>query len=787
MIGQSLGHYRILEKIGAGGMGEVYRARDVVLKRDVAIKTLHLRSSNNPAAKEKLLREARSSSALSDPHICAVYEVGESDDRAFIAMELVEGRPLNSLIRAEGMPARLVVRYGAQIAAALACAHEHGIIHRDVKPSNVIVTPSGLVKVLDFGLALQPRGDDLEDITRSQNTASAGSLAGTFPYMAPEVLRGGEPEARADIWALGVVLYEMVSGKRPFQGRTTHQLVSAILCEPTAPLPARVSSALRHIIERCLEKEVGHRYQHASEVCAALETVQSEGSTSEAAMSPTINTRVRRRLAWIAGSVICLLTVGLLALNLPGVRGRLVGPRSSSQIQSLAVLPLANLSHDPAQEYFADGMTAALITDLAKAGSFRVISRTSVMSYKAATKPLPNIAQELGVDAVVEGSVLESGNRVRITAQLIDARTDRHLWAENYERDVNDILSLQDEVADAIAIAIHGRINAAHSAQLPRPKVNAEAYRLYLKGMYSYDRHTEEGFQKAISFFQQAIDKDPSFASSYSALANSYLALGGFSLASTSAVVPKARAAVNQALQLDDSLSEAHESLASVHMAEWNFAAAEKEFRRAIELNLNNAGAYQGYGGLLSYLGRFDESLIESRKAVELDPLYITHGIVLGNVFYYRGDYDAALKEYNKVLDMDPNYWLAHGSLALTYGQKKMYTEAFAELQKVMGAFPHSNSTAVLGQLKALSGEKAEARRIAHELQKRSKKEYVSDYWLATIYVALGDNNQAFQLLDKAFTERSQWLVQLKVDPRFANLRSDPRFPDLLRRIGLPT
>jgi serine/threonine-protein kinase len=785
MTGQVFGHYRILEKIGAGGMGEVYRARDDFLQRDIAIKTLHLGLFDEPRAKEKLLREARSSSALSDPHICTIYEVGESDGKAFIAMELVEGRPLNSLIPSRGLPVKLVVRYGTQIAAALAHAHDHGIVHRDIKTSNVVIAPSGSLKVLDFGLALQHRGSDLEDVTRTQDsTAMLDSLTGTLPYMAPEILRGCEATERTDIWALGVVLYEMVAGNRPFQGHAASELVSAILRDAPAPLPPSAPSVLKRIIERCLEKEAGHRYQRASEVHAALEAVQSEDASVRLATTAT-GASSRTRIAWLAGSVAFLCLAALLVLSVGGLRRRIFGPRPSGQIQSLAVLPLENLSQDPAEDYFADGMTDALITNLAKAGSVRVISRTSVMSYKTTKKLLPNIAQELGVDAIVEGSVVESGNRVRVTAQLIDARTDRHLWAENYERNLNDILSLQDDVANAIATAIRGRIIPPRSPQAP--PVNPEAYRLYLKGMYANDRHTEEGFQKAITFFQQAIDKDPSFASSYSALANCYLALGGFSLASTSEVLPKARAVAKQAIQLDDSLSDAHESLASVHVAEWNFGEAEKEFRRALDLNSNDAGAHQGYGGLLSYLGRFDEALPEVRKAIELDPLYITHMIVLGNVFYYRGDYDQAIEEYRNVLDMDPNYWLAHGSLALAYGQKQMYPEAFAELQKVMASFPHSNVTAVFGQLKALSGAKNEARKIARELQRRSKKEYVSDYWVATIYAALGDDNQAFQLLERAYAERSQWLIQLKVDPRFANLRSDPKFQDLLRRIGLPT
>jgi serine/threonine protein kinase len=360
MLGQVLGHYRILEKIGAGGMGEVYRARDDFLKRDVAIKTLHSGLLNDPRAKEKLLQEARSSSSLNDPHICTIYEVGESDGKAFIAMELVEGRPLSSLIPPEGLPVKLVVRYGKQIAAALAHAHDHGIIHRDVKSSNVVITPSGLLKVLDFGLALHLRGSDLEDITRTQDSAAPlDSLAGTLPYMAPEVLRGCEATERADIWALGVVLYEMATGNRPFQARTANELVSAILRDAPLPVRSTAPGVLKRIIERCLEKEAGHRYQRASEVCATLAAVASDDVPVPLATDGT-TAPSRTRIAWLVGSVAILCLAGLLALNVGGLRRRIFGPGPSSQIQSLAVLPLENLSRDPNQEYFADGMTDAL-------------------------------------------------------------------------------------------------------------------------------------------------------------------------------------------------------------------------------------------------------------------------------------------------------------------------------------------------------------------------------------------------------------------------------------------
>jgi len=732
----------------------------------------------------RVLREARSASALNDPHICGIYEVGETADQSFIVMELVQGRPLSDCIPPEGLSVKLVLRYGTQIAGALGHAHDRGVIHRDIKTSNIAITPAGQVKILDFGLAKAniPREGEAETLSLG-SVGLGSSVVGTLPYMAPEVLRGVEADSRCDIWALGVVLFEMVSGKRPFRGQTAYELSSAILREIPAPLPANTPLALRHIVDRCLEKEPGQRYQRASEVFAALEAVAPDAALT---VGPTESQKTlsTRQLTLAAISLLTVLIVASLALNVLGLRAALFGRKPAGQIGSLAVLPLENLSRDNEQDYFATGMTDALITDLAKGGQFRVISRTSVMPYKDTKKPLPIVAQELGVDAIVEGSVLESGNRVRIIAQLVEARSDKHLWAETYQGDLRDILALQDNVASSIATAIQG--HASQSKPTVRRPVDPDAYRLYLKGVYHWDRRTAENFQKATQYFEQAIDKDPAFAQAHAALAGIYIMLSGYSLAPTNEVLPKAKAAAVKALELDNALSDAHETLATVQMFEWSFPDAEKEFRQAVSLEPSNAGVHQGYGTFLARMGRFDEAFVELRKAVELEPLWLAHDVELGKVYYYQGRYDEAIKEYNSVLEMNPDFWLAYGYRAFAYEKQRKFQEAEADLKRVLAAFPHTDAKAALGELYALSGKRAEARKFAQELQKNSKKEYVAPYWLATIYAALGDKDTAFRLLKDALTERSSWILDLKGDPRFASLQADARFQDLLRRVGFP-
>jgi serine/threonine protein kinase len=486
LIGQIIGHYRIVEKLGAGGMGQVYRARDEHLKRDVALKILLPNPECGDDAEKKILREARSVSALNDPHICTIHEVGEGGGRHYIVMELVEGKPLNSLIPPEGLRPELVARYGAQIAAALAHAHERGIVHRDIKTANVVIAPAGQVKVLDFGLARPYGGRELADATRSdQSAAKAGAVVGTLPYIAPEILRGEEASACSDIWSLGVTLFEMATGNRPFRGQTGYELTSGILREPLPALPAWLPPGLRTVIERSLEKEPGHRYQRASEVRAALEAVETQASTSSAAVSATVIpvTSTKSRL-WVPAMIVPIVLAALFATNVGSLRDRLFRRSSASGIHSLAVLPLENL--------------------------LRVVSRTSAMRYKGTQKSVPQIAQELNVDAVVEGSVEREGDRVRITAQLIQGPTDTHLWAKGYERDFRYSLGLQDEVAQAIVNEIQLKLTPQEQAHFTRKDViDPEAHEDYLRGLFYLNLRNGPDERKAIELFQDAVEKDP--------------------------------------------------------------------------------------------------------------------------------------------------------------------------------------------------------------------------------------------------------------------------------------
>lgn len=786
MIDQMLGHYRIIAKIGGGGMGEVYRARDERLRRDVAIKVLSAEPIGDAEAGKKLLREAQSASALNDPHICTIYEVGEANGRAFIVMELVEGRPLNLLIPPKGLPLQLVVRYGSQIATALSHAHDRGIIHRDVKASNVAITPSGQVKVLDFGLARQCMGSELEEATRSVDSATwGGALVGTLPYMAPEILRGQEADARTDVWGLGVVLCEMAGGQRPFRGKTGYELSSAILREPPAPLPTSVPASLQRIIDRCLEKEPGQRYQRASEVCAALETLQS-GGTSITAVPPRKSALSPRRIGLALGSLAVVVIAILVALNVGGVRSSLLTPKPSSHIRSLAVLPLENLSHDPSQEYFAEGMTEQLTTELAQISALRVISRTSVMRHEASRKPLTEIAKDLHVDAVVEGSVMQSGERVRITAQLIQASPEKHLWAESYERELKDVLTLQGEVARDIAREIRVKLTPQEQVRLTSSRpVSSEAYDAYLKGRFHWTKGTEENYRAAKKYFERAAEIDPNYAPAYSGLADYFWATDELA---PQVAMPRAKDYALKALAIDNTLSNAHTTLADVRFnADWDWPAAEKEFRRALELNPSDAEAHRMYSVFLSAMGRADEALAEIRTAQGLDPLSLLTNSTAGWTFYFARQYDRAIEQCQKVLELDPNYVGAHACLGYAYLAKRIYGKAIAECRRATtGSGSEPLRMAGLGRAYALAGRRAEARRILRGLRAESKRRYVPAYFLVTVYVALGENDEAFYWLEKAHGERDAYLTWLKVDDAVDPLRSEPRFRELLDRVGLP-
>ncbi len=788
MIGKTLSHYTILEQLGAGGMGVVYRARDERLGRDVALKLLPADILGSESARLALENEARTASALNHPNICTIHEVGEAGEQIFVAMEYVKGQPLAQMIPAGGFPQEQVIRYGMQIADALSHGEQRGIVHRDLKSANIMVTPEGRAKVLDFGLAQRAPKEELEEVTKSKVTlAATGGIAGTLAYMAPEALRGGAADARTDIWALGVVLYEMAAGALPFQGVTGYDLSAAILREPPRMLPPRVSPSIRTVIERCLAKDPAQRYQHAGEVRAALEAIESGSrSSSSVALAPQPHTATFWRTATITSAVLLALAALLLVFNVGGARDRLLGRGGPPKIESIAVLPLENLSGDPSQEYFADGMTEALISNLAQIGSLKVISRTSMMRYKNSQKTVPEIAQELHVDAVVEGSVQKAGNRVKITAQLIRAATDTHLWASDYERDLRDVLSLQSEVARAIASEIRVQLTPQEQTRLASARaVDPEAHEAYLRGLYAWDKFEIAGFQQAKAYFELAIQKDPGYARSYVGLSNSYFQLAG-RLFPPKEMMPKAKQAALQALELDPNLGDAHTSLAGVlYYYEWNWPEGEKEYKRAIELSPGSALAHDIYAFYLASRGKFEEAMAEYKLARVIDPSSSNCGEI--RLLSYAHQFAQAVAERRRVMALDPNLIRACIWAALVYEKEGKTEEAVSMARSVVDHQPGDTlAMAFLGRAYARAGRRREATAILSDMLALATSRYVSPYDLAVLYAGLGETDHALEWLEKGFQQRSGLLVYLNVDPVFDELRSNPRFQALLRRMNFP-
>ena len=768
-------------------MGVVYRAHDERLDRDVALKILPPGVLTDDAARKRFRKEALALAKLNSPNIAAVYDFDTEDGVDFLVMEYVRGVTLATRLKSGALAEKEVLMLGEQIAKTLEEAHESGIVHRDLKPGNVMVTVKGQVKVLDFGLAklLRPIGEN-----EATQSGAIEDAAGTLPYMAPEQLRGEQPDIRTDIYAAGVTLYEMATGRRPFEAKLSTALVTEIAQKPPLP-PGRVNSRLSPKLEdailKCLEKDPDNRYQSARELAVDLRRLQLP---STASLAPT-TAKVRGRQRWaivVPGIVVAAVLVLLFALKAGRGREWWLGNRGP-RVQSLAVLPLENFSHDPAQDYFADGMTDALITELAQISALRVISRTSVMEYKSVKKPLPQIARELNVDAILEGSVWRSEGKVRITAQLVQATPERHLWAKSYERNLRDIMSIQSEVAQSVAEEIRIKLSAQEQARLQRPRlVNPEAHDAYLRGRYYWNKGEPEDVAKAREYFEQALEKDPQYAPAYTGLADYYSVLPFYTNSPPDEVFPKAKAAVAKALELDDSLAEAHASRAYIlTYYDWNWADAGKEFQRALALNPNDATVHHRYSRYLSSLGRVDEALREIKRAQELDPLSLLIKANVGVVYYFGRNYDSAIDQLRNVLKENQEFSVAHWGLGLAYAQQSMQAEAIAELERADALSKHksTNTIASLGYVYAVAGQKSKARKVLEELQDRAKQENISSYQFAVMFAGLHDRDRAFEALEKAFQERSTLLTYLKMDPRFDSLRPDPRFQDLLRRIGL--
>jgi TolB-like protein len=787
MIGERLGHFRVVEKIGAGGMGVVYRAHDEQLDRDVAIKVLPAASFHDTSARARLLREARTASKLNHPHICTIHEVGEAEGQAYIAMELVEGQALSARLAGGALPVEQVLRYGLQLADAVAHAHERGVVHRDLKSANVIITPEGRAKVLDFGLAKRLSGEEVAEATTQtmDSLTGPGAVVGTLAYMAPEQLRGQPADARSDVWALGVVLYEMAAGQRPFQGQTGFELSSAILSQPPPPLPPGPGGALPAelgaVIERCLEKEPGQRYQRSEEVRAALEAVQSGAPLP---VWPAWKYALSRRRWLVLAAPLVILLAVLAVLDVGGLRRRLLGGAEAPRFRSLAVLPVANLSGDPEQEYFADGMTDALITDLSKIGALKVISRTSVMQFKGVKKRLPEIARDLQVDTVLEASVVREAGRVRVTAQLIEAATDRHLWAESYERELTSILALQSEVARAVARAIRVKLRPQEEARLAGTRaVNPATYEAYLKGMFHLNKSTPADIQKGIAYLQEAVEKDPADPLAYAGLALGYIEIA-HGADPTEDARQRASAAARTALKLDDSLAEALLASGLVKgYYDWDWEDAIRDIERALDVNPSLAMAHFQLSWFRALFGRMEEAIEEHKRAKELDPFNPLHTAWLGELYRWERRYDEAAAEALKSIEMAPNFPTGHFVLGLVYQDKGMYDKAIAAIRKAAEADPAWRWA--LGPAYLAAGRTDEARKLLAELNQQKGTAWTA-FWRLAIYAALGQNDEAFRWLN--YKQHHVWIPWIRVLPGWGleGLRTDPRFPAQLRRMNLP-
>lgn len=830
----TLSHYRIVSKLGAGGMGEVYLAQDTKLDRKVALKVLPPDVAADQTRMRRFVQEAKAASALNHPNIITIHEIEEIDSMKFIVTEFIDGETLRQRIGA-GMKPVETLEIAIQAASALAAAHAARIIHRDIKPDNIMVRRDGYVKVLDFGLAklTEPKDSltDLDAATKAMVHTGEGTVMGTAFYMSPEQAKGTKVDERTDLWSLGAVLYEMVSGRMPFVGETATETISLILQKEPVPLThysREVPAELERIVNKALTKNCEERYQSAKDLLIDLrnlrrklefdaeidrttppelraaqltrsttEVLNTPASTSGAATNPTADaTHPASSAEYIVSGLkehklAALVTAIVLGVAVVAVITYVRRQSAAASIDSIAVLPFENLSVDADTEYLSDGLAESLIYRLSQLPNLRVTPTSVVRPYKSKQADAVKAGNELGVRAVLQGRITQRGDNLTISAELVDVQYNKLLWGEQYDRKMSDLLATQREIAREIVGKLRLKVSGEEKGLAKHYTESNEAYQLYLRGRFYWNKRTEEGMQKSLEYYQQAIERDPNFALAFSGLADSYDLLGAADASGGMAphdAMPKAKAAALRALEIDDTLAEPHVSLAHVkYYYDRDWPTAEREYKRAIELNPNYPTAHQWYAVFLMSAGRFDEALAENTRAQQLDPLSLPINMTLGWVLLNARQYDQSAEQLRKTMEMDPNFLLAHHRLGLVYEQQRKYEEAIAEFKQVVKLSPGKPlGIATLARAYALSGNRAEAQKGLTELQELSKRRYVSSASIALIYAALGDKDQAFVWLEHADKQRDANLARLIVDPRFDSLRSDPRFDDLARRVGLP-